>query len=256
MLALQSHVDSGISISRFRIPLPELRSNDRQNRSWDEESNAMKREIMMGYATYTGTKRNLAALAAAQWRILLTPESWRPSTVKYLRHHGFRYAIDNGAWSAYQKKEEWDQELFEKLLKKMGRDADWVALPDVVCGGISSLRRSIAWVPFVLGRTTRALIPVQDGMVDEDVQALLGPRIGIFVGGSTEWKLRSIPRWAALGIKRRCWVHVARVNTKKRINLCSSVFVDSFDGTSASRFASSLPRLEMARRQLGLIGGE
>jgi hypothetical protein len=50
---------------------------------------------MIGYASNTGTRKNLNALHSAGWRLLLTPN-------KPLVRPGFRFGIDNGAWSCYQ----------------------------------------------------------------------------------------------------------------------------------------------------------
>jgi hypothetical protein len=80
-------------------------------------------------------------------------------------------------------------------------------------------------------------------------------RIGIFVGGSTAWKLRTLPLWGTLAAEMGCWLHVGRINTARRITLCSLVGATSFDGTSVSRFASTLPLLEHARQQLPLKQG-
>ena len=46
---------------------------------------------MTGYASNTGTRRNLAALKSAGWRILLTPDNATP-------RDGMRFGIDNGEW--------------------------------------------------------------------------------------------------------------------------------------------------------------
>jgi hypothetical protein len=55
---------------------------------------------------------------------------------------GFLYALDNGAWSAYQQKREFDFVGFERSLRVLGAGADWVVLPDIVAGGSASLSLS------------------------------------------------------------------------------------------------------------------
>ena len=107
----------------------------------------------------------------------------------------------------------------------------------------------------VLDSCERALLPTQDGLTATDVRSYIGARIGLFVGGSTAWKLRSLPEWAELSRAAGCWLHVARVNSRKRILLCSANGVTSIDGTSATRYASTLPLLDGAVRQLGLFHG-
>lgn len=202
---------------------------------------------MIGYASRTGTRRNLAALRGAGWRLLV-------SAAGVLRTEGFPYALDNGAWTAFSQGKPFSESAFAKALRALGRDADWVVIPDVVQGGHASLEFSLRWMRHVLDETERGLVAVQDGLEERDVEAFLGPRVGIFVGGSTSWKLRTLPAWCALARRVGCWAHVGRVNTARRIHLCGIAGATSFDGTSASRFAQSLPPLENARRQLAFRG--
>ena len=201
---------------------------------------------MLAYASRTGTRRNLEALRNAEWRLLV-------SAAGPLRHEGFPYALDNGAWSAYQQRRPFDEYLFLLALRKLGRNADWVTLPDIVAGGQASLELSLRWMRRVLDETALVLLAVQDGMSLSDVTGWVGPRVGLFVGGSTSWKEATMSQWGALGKTHKSWVHVGRVNSVRRINLCSSAGVTSFDGTSVTRFAKTLPRLDHARKQLALL---
>ena len=86
---------------------------------------------MQCYASRTGTRRNLAALRAAGWGLLVSRAGeWRTE--------GFdRYVLDNGAWSDFQQGRPFDAEAFERLLDRLGGNADWVVLPDIVAGGIA-----------------------------------------------------------------------------------------------------------------------
>ena len=201
---------------------------------------------MIAYASRTGTKRNLDVLRQAQWRLLVSAKG-------ALRTEGFPYALDNGAWSAYQQQQPFDEMAFLLALRKLGSRADWAVLPDIVSGGIASLEMSLRWMRRTLNETSIALLAVQDGMVRSDVSQLLGERVGIFVGGSTQWKEKTLAQWGALGRHVGCIVHVGRVNSARRIHLCANAGVTSFDGTSVSRFAKTLPRLDYARKQLPLF---
>jgi len=89
-------------------------------------------------------------------------------------------------------------------------------------------------------------------MTPAEVGPLLAVNIGLFVGGSTAWKLETLGTWGALAAERRCYLHVGRVNTQRRIARCHAVGAQSFDGTSVSRYAATLAELEPARRQGGL----
>jgi hypothetical protein len=99
------------------------------------------------------------------------------------------------------------------------------------------------------------LLPVQDGMTPEHVGPVLRefPNVGIFLGGSTEWKLREMYGWGMVAHAYGRHYHIARVNTRRRIRLAEEAGADSFDGTSATRFSCTLPLLESARRQRALI---
>lgn len=196
----------------------------------------------MAYASRTGTRRNLDALRRAGWRLLLSPTG-------VLRHEGFAYCLDNGAWTYHQLGVLFDEARFAAALAAFGPGADFVITPDIVLGGRDSLALSLSWLPRVLAHTRLALIPVQDGMVAADVADLVGDRVGIFVGGSTQWKERSLPVWAGVRRATGCYLHVGRVNTARRIAICAAAGADSFDGTSASRYAVTIPELDRARRQ-------
>lgn len=201
---------------------------------------------MIAYASRTGTKRNLAALRAAGWHLLVVAGA-------VLRNEGFPYALDNGAWSCFQRGVEFDEGAFRKAVALLGDGAEFVVVPDKVAGGLDSLRFSEAWLPDLEGVGERRLIAVQDGMAPWDVESLLGPRVGLFIGGSTEWKWASLPYWAALARRVGCYLHVGRVNTRRRILECARVGADSFDGTSATRFAVNVPKLDASRRQPALL---
>ena len=112
------------------------------------------------YASHTGTKRNLDALRAAGWRLLLNAKGHG------VKPEGFAYAIDNGAWHAYQAGMAFDEAAFEDILGRYGEGSDWVAAPDIVGGGLESLALSKLWLPRLDGLR---LIPVQDGMTPGDV---------------------------------------------------------------------------------------
>jgi hypothetical protein len=201
---------------------------------------------VIGYASRTGTRRNLAGLRDRGWRLLVSARG-------VLRHEGFRYALDNGAWTAHQRGEPFDEGAFTVALDKLAAGADWTVVPDIVAGGLASLAYSLAWLDRVLAACPAgALLAVQNGMETHHVAHLLGPRVGIFVGGDTAWKLSTLPAWCSLGRERGCIVHVGRVNSAKRIALCAYHGATSIDGSSASRYAVGLPGLDNARRQLAL----
>ena len=206
----------------------------------------MHRVPMVGYASRTGTRRNLAALREAHWRLLVSAKG-------ELRTEGMRYALDNGAWSAFVQQQPFDEEAFLVALEKLGEGADWIVLPDIVAGGLASLDFSLKWKERLRGMPTRMLIAVQNGMQIDDVASLLCPAVGIFIGGTTEWKEATAHAWGSLARRRHCHLHVGRVNSARRIRICAAAGADSFDGSGVSRYSKSLPRLDRAIRQADMF---
>lgn len=196
---------------------------------------------MIPYASRTGTRRNLALLRAAGWRLFVSAKG-------VLRTEGFPYALDNGAWTAFTKGEPFDVAAFEKAFDLLGAEADFVIVPDIVAGGRASLDLSLSWMDR-LGAARLLLIPNQDGLEPEDFEDLVGPRVGIFHGGSTEWKIEQMVKWGRWTAERGVYFHVGRVNTGPRFRLAHVAGANSVDGSSASRFAVNIPMLDGLARQ-------
>lgn len=196
---------------------------------------------MIAYQSRTGTRRNLDAMRAAGFRLLV-------SATGVQRTEGMRYALDNGAWTAHQQGRPFDAGLFRACLQRLGSCADWVVVPDIVAGGLKSLHMSEAWLPEVLSLAPRALIAVQDGLTQKDVAPLLSPRVGLAIGGSGPWKECALAHRAFAAP----YLHALRVNTRRRLDLARWAGCDSFDGTSGTRFAKTIPQLDAWRRQEGL----
>lgn len=195
----------------------------------------------MAYASRTGTRRNLAALRAAGWRLLVSARG-------ALRSEGFPYALDNGAWTAFQRGEPFDVPAFEKAVALLGKGADWIVVPDKVADREASLAMAREWLPRLRG-IAPLLFAVQDGMTEGDVP----DECGVFLGGSTEWKLATMRQWGEFCRRTGRYYHVARVNTQRRIAQAKEAGAHSIDGSSASRFADSLPRLQRAMAQEAMV---
>ena len=197
---------------------------------------------MISYASSTRTRANLHELLVHRWRLLYSAPHmglYRP---------GWAYALDNGAWSAFTTSSPWDESAFRSAVEQYGAGADWVIAPDIVAGGLESLRLSEQWLPWLLPRCRRVLIAVQDGMTPADVRGLVGFEVGIAIGGSTDWKVEQLARQVWHGLP--CWRHALRVNTNRRIWMCAGL--DSFDGSSPTRFSANTERLTAAAQQLDI----
>lgn len=198
---------------------------------------------MIPFFSRTGTKRNLAAARAAGWGILV-------SAAGVWRDEGFPLiGADNGQWTERDNPGPFKADRFERFVDWLGDRAQWLVLPDIVCGGLESLDLSLAWLDRLRGHPAVLLIAVQNGMTPPMIAPFLGPRVGLFVGGDTSWKEETMAEWGQLAAAAGCYCHVGRVNTVRRIRLAAIAGVDSIDGTSVTRFASTLPPLDFAARQ-------
>jgi hypothetical protein len=202
----------------------------------------MHRPSMIAYASRTGTRRNLDAMRAAGWRLIV-------SAAGVLRDENMGFALDNGAWTYFQQGRSFDERAFMHAVEKMGHRADWIVLPDIVGGGLRSLDYSLAWLERLRGLPTPVLLAVQNGCEVDDVRSFLSPSVGIFIGGDTAWKEKTAIEWGKLARKRNCLLHVGRVNSARRIAICAAAGASSFDGSSVSRFAKTLAPLDKACRQ-------
>lgn len=173
-----------------------------------------------------------------------------------------RYAVDNGAYYCWTRKMQWDEEKFRKMLDRVeafDRCPDFGVAPDIVAGGLKSLDFSMSWV----GRLPAGYpwyLAVQDGMTEADVAPALPHFGGIFVGGTSEWKMSSLPIWARAAKEHGKKLHVGRVNSLSRAFTVAQVFrADSFDGTNWNRLWDNVKKpgrvnLDSAQGALDLYG--
>lgn len=213
---------------------------------------------MVPYASRTGTRRNLAALRTRGWRLMVSARG-------VLRNEGFRYALDNGAWTAFAEHQAGKRvtpqpclRAFRRAVDQLGPGADFIIVPDIVLGGAASWAMTRAWLRR-LRRDRRLrgvvlLIAVQNGFAPWHIARFLGPLVGIFVGGDTEWKLATMAAWADLAHRHGAICHVGRVNTARRAKLCDIAGIDSFDGSGPSRYEDCLRRIDAAFVQRDLEG--
>lgn len=137
------------------------------------------------------------------------------------------YALDNDAFTAWRNKTQWDKQAWEAMLQRAkltGIAPLWVLVPDVVADRQATLESWERYAPIASKYGWPLAFAVQDGMtlsdVPHDAQV-------VFVGGTTEWKWRTLPMWAESG--RR--VHVGRVNELHRLWTCERLGVESVDGS-------------------------
>lgn len=178
--------------------------------------------------------------------VLLTPDTHMEATLADFAEWG----ADNGCFAL--KGRAFDAERWLAWLDTLPRTAEFVAIPDVlnwVPDPTGKLNKdgSPVLIPIGDAEATLALFPVyaarvramgfkvalvaQDGLEDLDIP--WAELDAIFVGGSTEWKLGLAAAQITREAKRQGkWVHVGRVNSKRRYRYAMDVMrADSADGT-------------------------
>lgn len=198
--------------------------------------------MLVAYCPRTGTKTTLAALRAANWRLLV-------SATGRLRTEGFRYALDNGAWTAYTQQKPFDVARFNLAVTLLGTNAEFVVVPDIVASQ-QSLAFSLQWLPRLHG--LRLLLAVQDGMTPADVRPLCRKLFGFAIGGTTQWKEETAKTWGRFASFQGKYLHMLRVNSARRIDIARHAGCHSFDGLSPVAFPKTLPLLDEARRRFEL----
>ena len=160
---------------------------------------------------------------------LLSPRDF--SRVRDTAEAGIPWAADNDCFQGL------DARLYKAMLRAVTRlpGCLFVTVPDVVEDAWATAERWAQWSPLVRLTGQPLALVAQDGLTVErcswetfDV---------LFVGGSTDWKLGAEAAELIGAAKRRgIYVHMGRVNSRKRWRYASSMDVDSTDGTQFSMF--------------------
>jgi hypothetical protein len=163
-----------------------------------------------------------AALKAAGVGVMAQPRSYSPAAID-----GWTWAADNGCFA-----DNWDADEWLDWLDRM-RDVPgclFAVVPDKVGDAAATRQMFSEWAAMVTDLGYRAAYVAQNGATCasipwEDIAC-------VFIGGDTEWKLghqaEAITRHAKrLGL----WVHMGRVNSRRRMAIAESWGVDSCDGT-------------------------
>lgn len=143
-------------------------------------------------------------------------------------------ALDNGAFSAWQKGHGFDELPFLKTLSRLikeGIHLEIIAVPDIVTGGMASYWFSHTWRLRLAGHKNLYLV-VQDNM---DYRVDLEGYAGIFVGGSTKWKWETAERWVYEAKINDLKLHIGRVGTADRLKYAAELGADSVDSTNFQR---------------------
>ena len=102
--------------------------------------------------------------------------------------------------------------------------------PDVVGDAAATLEKSLPWLPKIRALGYPAAFVAQDGQ--EDLSLPWDDFDVLFIGGTTEFKLGRYARQLVADSKARgMWVHMGRVNSRKRFRYADAIGCDSVDGT-------------------------
>lgn len=147
-----------------------------------------------------------------------------------------KWAGDNGAFSGF------DEAKFEAMLEKHRWAKErclFVTAPDVVGDHLATHRLFREWEPRIREYGYPVALVAQDGLTPETTP---WPYIdAVFIGGTTRWKLGADAAHILQAARLRGkWLHMGRVNTKRRLIYAAALGCDSVDGSGWSRFPSSM----------------
>lgn len=159
---------------------------------------------------------------------------------------------DNGAYEDFKAGRPFDGEQFGVDLEAVARlGAEFLVLPDRVGEREATMRLTEEWLPRCRGLPS--MFAVQDGMTAADVP---WPEIvGVFVGGTLDWKLRTVPLWRRETTERDRLCHFARCGTRRRVCYAVDLGVDSLDSSLPLWSRENLRAFEDALAQLPLFPG-
>lgn len=115
----------------------------------------------------------------------------------------------------------------------------FVSVPDVVGDAVATMRQFELWAPALERRGLPVALVAQDGIGDLDRWlAQTWPRLAaLFIGGTTQYKLSAEAEALGREAKERgLWLHMGRVNSRKRFDYARAIGCDSVDGTKFSRW--------------------
>ena len=180
--------------------------------------------------------------------VLIQPRNW--TSLESLAISGRTWAADNDCFQGLNVEAFW--RMIIRISKVDRSRLLWVACPDVVGNAQETVNRWVEWFPQLDYLNLPAAFVGQDGIERISDQIPWDQMAAFFVGGSTEWKMSQEAESLMREAKRRGkWVHVGRVNTRRRIRDVMMMQADSIDGRSFSAWPdANLPRaLSWIRRE-------
>jgi hypothetical protein len=169
-------------------------------------------------------------------------------------YHGEPWGFDNGAYRDWLSGNDFDGDAFETRLETaLSLGAPYLAVvPDIVAGGEKSLIFSLSWLDR-LPKEWPWYLAVQDGMKLDQVQSIIHPFTGIFLGGTDKFKATAW-YWCKLAHQHGKRFHYGRAGTPRKILHARLVGSDSCDSAfplwSFDRFKRLLTEWEGNSEQI------
>lgn len=145
---------------------------------------------------------------------------------------GQPWAADNGRFSAPQDYTDAGYLAWLTKLQSFAPECLFATAPDVVGDAAETLRLSLPMFSPIRQLGYPVALVAQDGLEDLRLSVPWDQFDVLFIGGSTKWKLG--PHAANVAAEARYngrWVHMGRVNSKRRMVYAESIGCDSADGT-------------------------
>lgn len=144
---------------------------------------------------------------------------------------GIPWAADNDCFQRL------DARAYKRMLRAVtGVDGClFLVLPDVVGDALATAERWAQWYPVAKLSGQPLALVAQDGLTVKSCP--WGAFDVLFVGGTTSWKLGlDAMRLVAAAKDRGLWVHMGRVNSRRRFDYARAIGCDSVDGTKFSKW--------------------
>lgn len=200
------------------------------------------------YLTGNRVKEATSFLDAGRLGLMNTPKNG------YVIRSGWVWAADNGCYGkGYPGDDAWVKWL-NTFTAEQRSTCLFATAPDVVGDGVTSLARSVPWLPIIRSLGFPAALVTQDGMTPDEVPWAAVD--WLFIGGTDAHKLGPEAKALIAAAKTHGkQVHVGRVNSQRRFLTMAALGADSVDGTFLGFGPSrNLPQLLAWQRHLDTQG--
>jgi hypothetical protein len=156
---------------------------------------------------------------------------------KYLNltlEQGCLFGADNDCFKGF------DKVKYEKMIEMLPRvdKLKYVTIPDVVGNYEETIKLFDEWYPLLKNENLPLAFVLQDNTPINEIP--FDKFKSLFIGGSTEYKLsKEVADIVRITKEKDKWVHMGRVNSKKRIKYAHAIGCDSVDGTGFSMFPNA-----------------